>query len=170
MGWMSAKAISWVVFKCCCNTDLAISYRRYEESELKYFLNYGVSIAILLFAFSAHAQQFPKGKWEVTTQTIMPHIMTPMPIHTDVICVNDKTKGKPPIAVHESCEFFDYKIIDNDASWQMKCKGELKMNGAGRIIFSSDKYKGSAIIKMKMPESEPMEIDHTYTGRRIGDC
>lgn len=134
------------------------------------FLGYLVLSITLLLAFSAHAQQFPKGKWEVTTQTIMPHIMTPLPIHKDVICINDKNRGKPPIAVHESCEFFDYKIINNDASWQMKCKGELNMNGAGRIIFSADSYKGSAIIKMKMPQSEPMEIDHTYLGKRIGNC
>lgn len=137
---------------------------------MKHFLGYLVLSITLLLAFSAHAQQFPKGKWEVTTQTIMPHIMTPLPAHKDIICIDDKNRGKPPIAVHESCEFFDYKIINNDASWQMKCKGELKMNGAGRIIFSADSYKGSAIIKMKMPQSEPMEIDHTYSGKRIGDC
>ena len=52
----------------------------------------------------------------------------------------------------------------------MKCKGELNMNGAGRIIFSADRYKGSAIVKMKMYQSEPIEIDHIYTGRRIGEC
>lgn len=137
---------------------------------MKHFLRYLVLSITLLLAFSAHAQQFPKGKWEVTTQTIMPHIMTPLPAHKDIICIDDKNRGKPPIAVHESCEFFDYKIINNDASWQMKCKGELKMNGAGRIIFSADRYKGSAIIKMKMPQSEPMEIDHIYSGERIGDC
>jgi hypothetical protein len=121
-------------------------------------------------ALCASAQEFPQGQWEVTTQTIMPHIMTPIPAHKDIICVSGKNKGKPPIAVHESCEFSSYKIVDNDASWQMKCKGELNMNGAGRIIFSADSYKGSAIIKMKMPQSEPMEIDHIYLGKRIGDC
>ena len=137
---------------------------------MKHFLNYIVLIVILVLAFGANAQQIPKGKWEVTTQTIMPHVMTPLPVHKDIICVNDKNQDRPPIAVHESCKFFDYKITNNDASWQMKCKGELDMNSAGRIIFSADRYKGSAIIKMKMPQSEPMEIDHTYSGRRIGDC
>jgi hypothetical protein len=133
--------------------------------------NYAITICVfLLIAFNASAHEFPKGKWEVTTQTIMPHVTTPIPSHNDIICVNDKNKGRPPIAVHESCEFFDYKIIDNDASWQMKCKGELNMNSAGRIIFNADRYKGSAIIKMKMNQSEPIEIDHIYTGKRIGDC
>ena len=124
----------------------------------------------LMAVFNINAQQFPEGKWEVTTKTIMPHVMTPIPSHTDIICVNNKNTGRPPIAVHESCEFFDYRIIKNDASWQMKCKGELNMNGAGRIIFSADKYTGSAIVKMKMPQSEPIEIDHIYTGKRIGHC
>lgn len=121
-------------------------------------------------ALSANAQEFPQGKWEVMTQTIMPHLTTPIPAHKDIICVNDKNKGRPPIAAPESCEFSSYKIVGNDASWQMKCKGELNMNGTGRIIFSADQYKGSAIVKMKMPQSEPMEIDHTYIGKRIGDC
>ena len=137
---------------------------------MKHILKYILLIIILLIAFSASAQQFPKGKWEVTTQTIMPHVITPMPAHKDIICIDDKNRGKPPIAVHESCGFIDYKIVNNDASWQMKCKGELNMNGAGRIIFSADSYKGSAIVKMKMHQSEPIEIDHIYTGRRIGDC
>lgn len=135
--------------------------------------NYSKEIILcitLIFALSANAQEFPQGKWEVMTQTVMPHITTPIPAHKDIICVNDKNKERPPIAVHESCEFSSYKIAGNDASWQMKCKGELNMNGAGRIIFSADQYKGSAIVKMKMPQSEPMEIDHTYIGKRIGDC
>ncbi len=101
-----------------------------------YFSKNILASFILLASFKANAHEFPKGKWEVTTQTIMPHVMTPIPSHNDIICVSDKNKEKPPIAVHESCEFFDYKIIDNDASWQMKCKGELNMNGAGRIILS----------------------------------
>lgn len=129
-----------------------------------------VMCSLLLTAFNVNAKEFPEGKWEVTTETIMPHVLTPIPAHKDVICVGDKNKGKPPIAVHESCEFFDYKIVNNDASWQMKCKGELNMNGAGRIVFSADKYKGSAVIKMKMQQSEPIEIDHIYTGKRTGVC
>lgn len=137
---------------------------------MKSFLRYLVLSITLLLALSVHAQQMPNGKWEVVTQTIMPGVLTQLPAHKDIICVNDKNRGKPPIAVHESCEFFDYKIVNNDASWQMRCKGELNMNGAGRIIFSAESYKGSAIIKMKMPQSEPMEIDHTYSGKRIGDC
>ena len=137
---------------------------------MKHFLRYMVFSIILLLAFSANAQQIRNGKWEVTTQTIMPGALTQLPAHKDIICVDNKNKGKPPIAVHESCEFHDYKIINNSASWQMKCKGELKMTGAGRITFSADRYTGSAIVKMKMPQSEPMEIDHTYSGKRIGDC
>lgn len=124
----------------------------------------------LLLVFSVNAEQMRNGKWEVTTQMIMPDVLTQLPAHKDIICINDKNRGKPPIAVHESCEFYNYKITNNSATWQMICKGKLKMTGAGRIIFSADKYTGSAIIKMKMPQSEPMEIDHTYSGRRISDC
>ncbi|WP_292918064.1 DUF3617 domain-containing protein [Nitrosomonas sp.] len=134
------------------------------------YLKKTIFLITLLFALPINAQEFPKGKWEVMTQTVIPHVMTPMPAHKDVICVNDKNKERPPIAAHESCEFSNYKIVGNGASWQMKCKGELNMNGAGRIIFSANQYKGSAIVKMKIPQSEPMEIDHTYTGKRIGDC
>ncbi|MBA3756239.1 MAG: DUF3617 family protein [Nitrosomonas sp.] len=137
---------------------------------MKNYLKEIILCITLMFALSANAQEFPQGKWEVMTQTVMPHLTTPIPAHKDIICVNDKNKGRPPIAVHESCEFSSYKIVGNDASWQMKCKGELNMNGAGRIIFSADQYKGSAIVKMKMPQSEPIEIDHTYIGKRIGDC
>ena len=52
----------------------------------------------------------------------------------------------------------------------MECRGDLKMTGSGNIKFESDKYKGSAVIKMEMKDSEPIEIDHVYTGKRIGDC
>lgn len=137
---------------------------------MKHFLGYMVLSIALLLAFSANAQQIRNGKWEVTTRTIMPGVLTQLPAHKDIICVDDSNKGKPPIAVHESCEFHDYKIIKNNASWQMKCKGELKMTGAGRIIFNGDRYTGSAIVKMKMHQSEPMEIDHIYSGKWIGDC
>lgn len=81
-------------------------------------------------------KNFRKVSGEVITETIMPHVMTPIPAHKDIFALMSRIKGKPPIAVHESCEFLDYKIIGNDASWQMKCKGELNMNGAGRIILS----------------------------------
>ena len=137
---------------------------------MKNFLRPVVLSITLLLALSANAEPMRNGKWEVTTQTIMPHVLTQLPVHKDILCIRDKNRSRPPIAVHESCEFYDYKITDNDASWQMKCKGEMNMNGAGRIVFSADSYRGSAIIKMKMPQSEPMAIDHTYSGKRIGDC
>jgi len=126
--------------------------------------------SIIFLALSANAQQIRNGKWEVITQTIMPGVLSPLPAHKDIICIIDRSQGKPPIAVHESCKFYDYKITNNNSSWKMKCKGELNMTGSGSMTFETDKYIGSAIIKMRMPESEPMEIDHTYFGKRIGDC
>jgi len=141
-----------------------------ERFELKNFFGYMALSITLVLAFGANAQQMRNGKWEVTTQTIMPNVLTQLPAHKDIVCIDDKNRGKPPIAVHESCEFYNYRITNNNAAWQMKCKDELKMTGAGRITFSADKYTGSAIIKMKMPQSEPMEIDHTYSGKRIGAC
>ncbi|PSJ18098.1 DUF3617 domain-containing protein [Nitrosomonas supralitoralis] len=125
---------------------------------------------MFFLAFSTHAEKIRNGRWEVTTQTMIPGVQAQVPAHKDIVCVNDKHKDKPPIAVHESCQFYNYTITKNTATWQMKCDSDLMMAGAGRIVFSADKYTGSAIIKMRMPQSDPMEIDHTYTGRRIGDC
>ncbi len=93
-----------------------------------------------------------------------------LPSHKETICINNKNQSRPPIAADKSCEFRNYKIIGSDASWEMECRGDLMMTGTGNIKFESDKYKGSAVIKMKMKGSEPIEIDHIYTGKRIGDC
>ncbi|WP_350115617.1 DUF3617 family protein [Nitrosomonas sp.] len=137
---------------------------------MKHFLRYIVLSFALSFTLSANAEPMRNGKWEVITQTIMPHVLTQLPAHNDVLYIDNKNRGKSPIAVHESCEFQNYKITNNNATWQMICKGDLRMTGVGKITFSTDSYTGSAIVKMKMPQSEPMEIDHIYSGKRIGDC
>jgi hypothetical protein len=100
----------------------------------------------------------------------MPDMLFHLSAHKETICINNKNQSRSPIATDKLCEFRNYRIIDNNASWEMECRGDLKMTGSGNIEFESDKYKGSAVIKMEMKDSKPIKIDHIYTGKRIGDC
>lgn len=100
----------------------------------------------------------------------MPDMFFHLSVHKETICINNKNQSRSPIATDKLCEFRNYRIIDNNASWAMERRGDLKMTGSGNIEFESDKYKGSAVIKRKMKDSEPIEIDHIHTGKRIGDC
>lgn len=131
------------------------------------FLVIIIGCSSVSYAFS---EQIRNGKWEITSETEMPDMLIHLPAHKETICINNKNQSRPPIATDKSCEFRNYRIIGNDASWEMECRGDLKMTGSGNIKFESDKYKGSAVIKMEMKDSEPIEIDHIYTGKRIGDC
>ena len=100
----------------------------------------------------------------------MPDMLLHLSAHKETICINNKNQSRSPIATDKLCEFRNYRIIDNNASWAMECRGDLKMTGSGNIEFESDKYKGSTVIKMEMKVSKPIKIDPIYTGTRIGDC
>ena len=63
----------------------------------------------------------------------MPDMLLHLSAHKETICINNKNQSRSPIATDKLCEFRNYRIIDNNASWAMECRGDLKMTGSGNI-------------------------------------
>lgn len=63
------------------------------------------------FTQNATAQQMREGKWEITSKAEMSGVPMQMPAQKVTICVDDKNKGKPPIAADDSCKFTHQKPV-----------------------------------------------------------
>jgi hypothetical protein len=88
------------------------------------------------------------------------------------MCVDSKNEepGKPPIAAPKTCEFTDYAVKGNQASWKMSCSGSLNLEGMGTLEFSDNDYHGSSVVEVKLPGFGKIKTNQTYQGHRIGDC
>ena len=128
--------------------------------------------SLFLVGTSCAADQLPSGKWEVTTKTKLSGVPPRIPRYNKklTICIDNQITGKPPIAAERSCEFSDYIIIQNSASWKMECRGRMKASGIGIITFKDNEYSGNSTLEMEMPGLKPIIVKREHEGKRIGGC
>jgi uncharacterized protein DUF3617 len=121
----------------------------------------------LLWPLAAVAQD--KELWEVTTKMEMPGIPMAMPAQTQRVCIPKTRKDDDLIPKSEGCRVSDVKRAGNKVTFNIACTGTDPMNGTGEITSMPASYDGRMRLKGKMGD-ETMEMSHTFSGKRVGDC
>ena len=129
---------------------------------------------VLGIAGSAHAAGpggMRPGLWETTIQSNMGGAKP----FTTRACVTARQLEHPQGALPKmddakmKCEQQDYKVSGSTVSWQLRCTGEMAMEGSGQMIAGTDSYSGKMDMTMKM-QGQTMNMNQTMSGRRLGDC
>ncbi len=121
----------------------------------------------LVWPLAAVAQD--KELWEVTTKMEMPGIPMAMPAQTQRVCIPKTRKDDDLIPKTEGCRVSDVKRAGNKVTFNIACTGTDPMNGTGEITSMPASYDGRMRLKGKMGD-ETMEMSHTFSGKRVGDC
>jgi hypothetical protein len=134
-------------------------------------------LAAALHADRAHAATLDirEGLWEITVKMEMTGMPAGVPAQALQRCLTRKDVDDPrnltPAAggSAERCQFSDYTLQGNTATWSWTCAGEGAMTGSSTITFSQTSYRGTSRMAMKHTGPVKSMVMH-YTGRRLGDC
>lgn len=122
---------------------------------------------------SAAPAAMQPGLWEITMKMEMPGMPMAMPPQTVRHCYAKKdledNKKAIPQGEDKNCQIKDMKINGTTTTWSMVCTGENAMTGSGTMTMSATSYSGSVKAKMKQ-EGQTMEMNQSWTGKRVGDC
>jgi hypothetical protein len=121
----------------------------------------------LLWPLAAVAQD--KELWEVTTKMEMPGMPMAMPAQTQRVCLPKTRKDDDLVPKTEGCRVSDVKRAGNKVTFNVACTGTDPMTGTGEITSMPASYDGRMRLKGKMGD-ETMEMSHTFSGKRVGDC
>lgn len=121
----------------------------------------------LLWPLAAVAQD--KELWEVTTKMEMPGMPMAMPAQTQRVCLPKTRKDDDLVPKSEGCRVSDVKRAGNKVTFSVACTGTDPMTGTGEITSMPASYDGRMRLKGKMGD-ETMEMSHTFSGKRVGDC
>lgn len=121
----------------------------------------------LLWPLAAVAQD--KELWEVTTKMEMPGMPMAMPAQTQRVCLPKTRKDDDLVPKTEGCRVSDVKRAGNKVTFNVACTGTDPMTGTGEITSAPASYDGRMRLKGKMGD-ETMEMSHTFSGKRVGDC
>lgn len=137
-----------------------------------YCLFFGSFLFLVGVSGAAYSNGLRDGRWDLTAQVNTMGLPIKIPEQKTTMCVDSKSEesGKPPIAAPKTCEFTDYAVKGNQASWKMTCSGSLNLEGMGSLEFTDDDYHGSSVVEVKLPGFGKIKTNQTYQGHRIGDC
>jgi len=105
--------------------------------------------------------------WETTTQIAMEGMPNMIPAQKRKVC-SPKVWTEPPGGMDErqKCTTSDFAIVEQKATWRMRCEGPPEMAGTGEITReSTDTYAG--VIKLTSSEGN---MTVRLSGRRVGEC
>ena len=140
-------------------------------------------IASLLLTAAGPAQaedyNFRPGLWETTTTVQMkgmPEGMPGMPgntSHTERHCVRKSDKPFKPESgqPQNQCKVKHERISASKMRWTVNCNNQgMISKGEGEMEYHGDKGAGHFTMTMTGGHMGPMEMKHSFTSRRIGDC
>jgi hypothetical protein len=134
-----------------------------------------VSVLLALAAATVTAQAAPLdlngGQWEITTTATVAGMGT-MPPQTHKACLTANEPVPKPERNAQQCKI-KHKIDGNTVSWEISCADPdngTKGSGNGTIEYSGDSFTGKTSMSFEMPGRDPMKMDATMTGKRIGPC
>jgi len=133
---------------------------------------------VICLASSAHAAgpDMKDGLWEITVKMDMPGMPATMPPQTIRQCItrrdlDDLRKMTPSAAMGDArCEMSDYKVQENTARWNWRCKGEEAASGSTTLTFSRNAYSGTNQMSMKPRGGPAQNMTMHYTGKYLGPC
>ena len=133
---------------------------------------YCVALSAVMFAafcVSAVAQEKDE-LWDITMKMDMPGMPMAMPAHTSRVCVAKGANDENYLPKQQGdCRNVESKRIGNKYTFKMICDGTNKMTGVGEITFADGAYDGRMQMTGTM-EGQPMNMNQTYTGKRVGSC
>lgn len=112
------------------------------------------------------------GLWEITTQTETVG-SPPPPAKISHACYSKQDIEKLHVATggDNKCTIDDYRLVDNAASWSIRCGESGEIFGKGTLTFAGPTaYRGSLELHVKRPEQAEVTINNRYSARRTGDC
>ena len=125
--------------------------------------------ALVAFCLPAVAQEKDE-LWEITMKMEMPGMPMQMPAQMSRVCVAKGANDENFVPRQQGeCKTVDSKRSGNKYTFKMVCDGKNKMTGIGEIAFSDGAYDGRMQMTGTM-EGQPMNMNQTYTGKRVGSC
>ena len=116
------------------------------------------------------------GLWEITVKMDMPGMPATMPPQTSRQCVTkrdleDLRKMTPSAGMGDArCEVSDYRVQENTARWNWRCKGEEAASGTTTMTFSRNTYSGTNQMYMKPRGAPAQSMTMHYAGNYLGPC
>ena len=127
------------------------------------------TVALAAYCLPAGAQGTDE-LWEITMKMEMPGMPMAMPPQVSKVCVAKGAKDENFVPKQQGdCRTVDSKRVDNKYNFRMVCDGKNKMTANGEITFRDGAYDGRMAMAGTM-EGQPMNMNQTYTGRRVGTC
>ena len=125
--------------------------------------------ALAAFCLPAAAQGTDE-QWEITMKMEMPGMPMAMPPQVSKVCVAKGANDENFVPRQQGeCKTVDSKRVGSKYMFKMVCDGKNKMTANGEITFKDGAYD----VRMAMAgtmEGQPMNMNQTYTGRRVGTC
>lgn len=115
------------------------------------------------------------GLWEITS--VSNNSLMPQPITAKIKrCVTERDAqnacGLNQLAGgrNRDCQLVDMQITSNTATWGMRCESpHFTAQGSGQSTFTADAYHGKFTMSASM-QGSPMQMNTTFSGRRLGNC
>jgi hypothetical protein len=133
-----------------------------------------VLLALLAAAFvagpasNAARAQGKDDLWEITTRWDARHADGDARA-TQRLCIAKSGKDDDYIPKREGCRVQDSKRVGNKVTYKMVCTGRDTMTVAGETTFGTNSYDGKMAMSGKM-DGQQVEMNQTYSGKRVGDC
>jgi len=127
------------------------------------------TVALAAFCLPAGAQGTDE-LWEITMKMEMPGMPMAMPPQVSKVCVAKGASDENFVPKQQgNCRTVDSKRVGNKYTFTMACDGKNKMTAHGEITFKDGAYDGRMEMAGTM-EGQPMNMNQTYKGRRVGTC
>jgi hypothetical protein len=133
-------------------------------------LGIAVSTATLVAFCLPAAAQGTDELWETTMKMEMPGMPMAMPPQTSKVCVAKGSNDENFVPKQQGeCKTVDSKRVGSKYTFKMVCDGKNKMTANGEITFRDGAYDGRMEMVGTM-EGQPMAVNQTYSGKRVGTC
>jgi len=127
------------------------------------------TVALAAFCLPAGAQGTDE-LWEITMKMEMPGMPMAMPPQVSKVCVAKGASDENFVPKQQgNCRTVDSKRVGSKYMFTMACDGKNKMTAHGEITFNDGAYDGRMEMAGTM-EGQPMNMNQTYKGRRVGTC
>jgi len=125
--------------------------------------------ALAAFCLPAAAQGTDE-QWEITMKMEMPGMPMAMPPQVSKVCVAKGANDENFVPRQQGeCKTVDSKRVGSRYTFKMVCDGKNKMTANGEITFRDGAYDGRMEM-VGMMEGQPMNMNQTYAGKRVGTC
>jgi hypothetical protein len=130
--------------------------------------------AIGILAAAACWADVQPGNWELSVTTSLdgqPGTVGPI---VQARCFSAQDARDPTRLLGEAasagCEFLNRRDTGSELSFEIVCKGQLPLRGAGTVRYSSEAITADLEMSGDAPDGQKFATRSTVSGRRLGPC